>query len=281
LTKNDIDKYRTDSAEKLKNLGNTIITTTACHTNAFDQYCLSEAFIRNADSGILGYLGCSRQGWHYTLDDVLGLSFDFNGEFYKNLFAISKGRFGEAVTNAKQTFIPLCSTYYSVYRWIMLGLNPIGDPEMPVFFNTPKFFENLKLSFSSGTLNVNTGESDCTICVSSTNDSGDGYFEVQNGTMASFSSVLDGYTVCVTKLGFVPFVATCSNTAFIQNDTITNNYNVVSEYIYAGRDVTTSKPQGEVVVQNGNVELHGKDGVTIKNGFTIQKGATLKIVTGD
>jgi hypothetical protein len=274
--------YQCDSAQNLKNLGSTIITTIACDTNAFDEEeCLSEAFIRNANSGILGYLGCSRSGWGYSYPDILGLSFDYNGEFYKKLFTVSNGKFGEAVASAKQIFIPSCSTYYAADRWIMFGLNPIGDPESPVYLDVPRRFENLGISLSNGTLNVNTDESGCTICVSSPNDSGNTYYEVQNGTTAVFFSVLDGYTLCITKPGFIPFVASCSSTAYIQNETITGNYNVVSGYVYAGRDVTTSQPQGDVVIQSGNVEIYGKNGVTIKNNFAVQEGATLKIVTGN
>ncbi len=275
------ERYHKDFAQSLINTGSTIITTVACHTNYFASSCLSKAFMSNTDSGVLGYLGCSREGWAYLYPSVLGYSFDYNGEFYKKLFTESNGRFGEAVTHAKETFTTYCSDYFTPYRWIMFGLNPVGDPEMPVFLHVPMRFDNLSISFSNGTLNVNTGESDCTICVSSASDSGESYYEVQNGTIASFSSVLDGYTVCITKPGFIPFVATCSNVAYIQNESIDGNYNVVSGYVYVGSDVTTSKPQGEVVIQSGNVEIHGMDGVTIKNDFQVQTGATLKIVTGN
>ena len=55
---------------------------------------------------------------------------------------------------------------------------------------------------------------------------------------------------------------------------------VHSRYVFAGSNVTTSKPQGEVVIQSGNVEFHGQNSVTLKNDFTVQEGATLKITTG-
>ena len=37
---------------------------------------------------------------------------------------------------------------------------------------------------------------------------------------------------------------------------------VHSRYVFAGSNVTTSKPQGEVVIQSGNVEFHGQNSVT-------------------
>lgn len=274
--------YDTNYAQTLTNTGNTIITTAACNTNAFDSpTCLSEAFLRNENSGVLGYLGCSRQGWFNIWPWNLGPSFEYNGEFYKYLFTDSQGMFGKALTDAKGGFAPLCINDSTAYRWIMFGLNLIGDPEMSVYLDVPRRFDNLSISLSNGTLSVNTGENDCTICVSSASGSSGSHYEVQNGATATFSSVLDGYTVCITKPGFIPFVATCCSTAYIQNEIVTGNYNVVSEYVYAGSDVTTSIPQGEVVIQSGNVEIHGKNGVTIKNDFEVHEGSTLKITTGD
>lgn len=277
-----LNDYNVNDAQELNNTGYSIITTTACLTNAFDNdICLSEAFCRNNNSGILAYLGCSRDGWSSYFLSFMGPSFDYNGEFYKNLFTDTEGRFGKAVMSAKNQFIPLCSTYSKAYRWIMLGLNPIGDPEMPVFINTPKRFENLNISFSNGNLNVNTNEQDCTICVSDTSNVETGFYEVRTGSMATISSVGNGYCVCITKAGYIPFVAFCKDTEYLQNETITGDSNIVAGSIYAGRNVTTTKPQGPVLIQNGNVEIYGTNGVTIKNDFEVLEGATLKIATGN
>ena len=277
-----LDDYNVDSAQVLNNSGHSIITTTACLTNAFDNnICLSEAFIRNINSGILAYLGCSREGWYYMFLSLTGPSFDYNGEFYKNLFTDPERRFGKAVMNAKNHFIPSCSTYDNSYRWIMLGLNPIGDPEMPVFIDGPRRFENLNISLSNGGLIVNTGEQDCTICVSDPSDLETGYYEVRNGSMATFSSVENGYCLCITKAGYIPFIAICRDTEYLQNEVITGNYNIVAGSVYAGSDVTTTKPQGPVLIQSGNVEIYGTNCVTIKNDFEVLEGATLKIATGN
>ena len=64
-------------------------------------------------------------------------------------------------------------------------------------------------------------------------------------------------------------------------ETITGYYPVVSRFIYAGSNVTSSKPQGEVVVQGGDVEIYGNDGVILKNNVTVEEGATMKIVVGN
>lgn len=163
----------------------------------------------------------------------------------------------------------------------MFGLNPIGDPEMPVFIDTPKRFENLNISLLNGTLIVNTGVQNCTICVSDTSNFETGYYEVRNGTMATFSNIENGYCICITKAGYIPFVAFCRNTEYLQNEAITGDLNIVAGNVYAGSDVTITKPQGPVLIQSGNVEIYGTNGVTIKNDFEVMEGATLKIATGN
>lgn len=277
-----VNNYNVNDAQELTNIGNTIITTTACYTNAFDNnICLSEAFIRNNNSGILAYLGCSRQGWYSYFPNFMGPSFEYNGEFYKSLFTDPEGRFGKSVMSAKNQHIPSCTSYNTPFRWIMLGLNPIGDPEMPVFIDSPKRFENLNISLSNGSLIVNTGEQNCTICVSDTSNFETGYYEVRNGTTATFSNIENGYCICITKAGYIPFVAFFRNTEYLQNETITGDFNIVAGNVYAGSDVTTTKPQGPILIQSGNVEIHGTNGVTIKNDFEVMEGTTLKIATGN
>lgn len=273
----ETDWYGVANAQNLENTGRTIITTVACHTNSFDDaICLSEAFIRNANSGILGYIGCSRQGWLNVWPWLLGPSFDFNGEFYKWLFTNTHKEFGKTIIEAKAQFVGSCSNYYSPYRWILFGLNPLGDPEMAVYIDTPQRFDNMRISYSNGALNVTTGVSGCKICVSGTN-----YYEVQYGTTASFSNVLDGYCICVTKPGYIPVVATIKDSVYLQNTTITGDNYIVSKDVYGGCDVTTTIPQGSVTIQNGNVEIYGTNEVLIKNDFEVQSGASLKIVMGE
>lgn len=271
------NRYRTDEAQNLVNTGRTIITTIACLTNAFDEnVCLSEAFIRNSNSGILGYLGCSRDGLACWWITMLGPSFEYNGEFYKGLFTNAHKKFGQTIFDAKSLFIGSCYNYKTAYRWLMFGLNPIGDPEMPVYIDTPRYFENLRIAFANGTLNVSTGLSDCTICVSGTS-----YYEVSTGTTASFSNVADGYNLCVTKPGYIPFVATIRDSEYLQNTTLTGNNYIVAKDVYAGRDVTTAMPQGNVTISDGNTAICGTNSVTLKNNVTVQPGATLKITMGN
>lgn len=275
--------YNTTYAQNLTNLGNTVITTVACHTNAFDSsLCLSEAFIRNKNSGMLGYLGCSRQGWANIWPWRQGPSFEYNGDFYKSLFTDSYGMFGRAVINAKDQYAPLCIDESTVYRWIMFGLNPIGDPETRLFLDVPNRFDP-NISYLNGTISVDTGVSDCTICVSSMDDLGQSYYQVVTGNQASFSNIVTDVCVCITKPGYIPFFIVCGDggAVFVQNEVITGNYCIAGSNVLAGGDVTSQIPQGPVVIQDGNVNIHGTNGVTLKNNFKVRVGASLNITTGN
>ena len=64
---------------------------------------------------------------------------------------------------------------------------------------------------------------------------------------------------------------------FVQNDTIANESIVWSDGAMIGSDVTTAKPQGHVFVEKEQMTIKAPHGVTIKNNFTLKKGATLVI----
>ncbi len=279
LMKSYLNSYNTSDAQNLTNSGYSIITTVACNTNAFDSSCcLSEAFIRNENSGVLGYLGCSRQGWYSTWPLSQGPSFEYNGEFYKKLFTESHGQFGRSVILAKEQYAPLCTNDSTVYRWIMLGLNPIGDPETYLFLDTPNTF-NANVSYFNGTISINTGVSDCSICVSSLNDFGESYYRVVMGSQASFSNVNDTVSVCLTKPGYIPFYVICKDgdTILVQNESIMGNCSVTANRVVAGSDVTSQVSQGAVVIKDGNVNIRGTHRVTLKNNFKVKAGVRLNV----
>lgn len=273
--------YNNIDAAVLDNPKHSFIVTSACLTNAFDSIsnCLSEAFIRNANSGIIAYFGCSRFGWHYNDRFSIAPSSLINGNLFNHILTDNNNNYGEIVRNVKTSMIPLCNIYYNVYRWLLFGLNPIGDPEMPIFTSVPQAFTNVAISFTNGTLNVNTGVSNCKICVSSANDMGDSYYDVRNGTSASFSNLTDEYYICITKKGYVPYLAKCGNTVYMQDESINRDYDVFSYQTFAGSNVTTVKPNGPVEINKGKTIIRGTNGVTISNSFKVKGGASLEIKT--
>lgn len=259
---------------------NTIIVTSACCTNAFDATtttCLSEDFMLNNNSGIIGYFGCSREGWYTFFKNYWGASNDYNIQFYNNLLASPSNHFGEAATYAKSTFINNCSTNNG-YRWLLFGLNPLGDPEMPFHKSQPQLFNNIGIYYINDTLSISTGTTNTTICVMSSNDYGETFYKViSNCQQVTLEPNIDECTVCVTAPGYLPYITTAVNTTYIQNQTINSNLTIENGKTYIGRDVTNSINEGPVAIQSGHTSIKSSKGVMIKNNFTVNNGAKLTI----
>lgn len=279
-------KYNLSHADSLVNSGYTTISTISCYSNAFDKIstdfpdvtdyyttCLSEAFIRNPNSGVLAYLGSSREGWIYY-------SYYFDEKYYEMLLSSSQKQFGRAAMFAKNSFLSYVSSVgFNNYRWLIMTLNPIGDPEMPIFTDTPQIFPNVNVVFSNGNLNVTTGVPDCRICVSSVADYGNGYYELADSTnTASFTGINNDCYLCITKTGYIPYVARVGTTVYLQNETILKDLPIFSTNTYIGSDVTSTKDQGPVSIEKGKVTNKSQGAVTIKNNFEIKKGAELEII---
>ena len=276
--------YGVVHASSLNNCRPTLISTIACHTNAFDHEegpCLSEAFIRNENSGVISYYGCSRKGLTHNFGIYLGNgpSEKFNQSYYDVLLSdtIPERNYGTVTALAKALYVGQCNDY-NPFRWLMMGINPIGDPEMPVFVAQPIRFENVSFHSNNGNLQVNTGTDSCRICIMSLADNGASYYHVQTNTNnATFSSLPDSCSICITKPGYVPYVTSLRMSNYIQNMTFNGNQIVLSSQGLAGSDVTSSVPQGPVVVESGKSTFQFTDKFVIKNDFKVKSGASLEI----
>lgn len=275
------DRYHDYEAKELNNNGFTIITTSACQTNQFDYSkkdpCLSEAFIRNANNGVVAYLGSSRYGWG-TRGSSLGVSELYNAYFYKNLFSssIENKNFGVIVAATKARMIS-SSRYNNGFRWIQFGLNPIGDPEMPIFTTTPRQFSDVSIDSENGVVKVNTGVDGCNICIMSINDNGASFYKVQkNVREATFTNINGTASLCITKQNYIPFVKQVDYNISIQDETIITDKDYDADTIKVGSAVTTSKAQGPVNLNNGKINLKAKK-ITIEPKVTISKNVKLTL----
>ncbi len=253
--------YNINNASSQINNRPTIITTTACLTNAFDSSadpCLSESFIRNPNNGVIAYLGCSRASWYLKYIRILGFSLVFEKNFYNELFCGPDWaqHYGIIVTRAKANLVG-SSGYYGGIRWVQLGLNPIGDPEMLVYRNTPKDFMNVSILQRDDSIFVNTGISNSTICAMSYNDNGDSYYDLKKNVQnTTFKNTTTGISICITKEGYIPKIYYIENGhLYIQNETISGDVNYEADVISVGANVTSSKRNGDVIFKSGTITL--------------------------
>ncbi len=276
--------YHDVHASNLENNGYSIITTISCHSNAFDKVSsdypredfyydksLSEAFMRNPKSGILAYWGSSREGWaNYTKN--------FIGKFYEFLLTGDDKQFGRATVASKNYFLGSASNYSSYYRRLILSLNALGDAEMPVYTEVPRIFENINISFSRGVLNISSNVNNCTICVSSVNDYGETYYHVINNTDSTVINGLDNdYYLCITKPGYIPYLARVGSNVCIQNEIISRDLPIFSDVTQIGRNIISDRSEGDVILTKGKIKNVSHEYFLINNGFKTENGTEIFI----
>jgi hypothetical protein len=130
-----------------------------------------------------------------------------------------------------------------------------------------------------------------------------GYICIENNTNIN---LIDGFSIIVLKNGFNSGVntsvvvdpGTClanpenitimgngsintfTNDKYIQNETISSNRYITGNNVYVGRNVTTSKPQGNVTItNNANIIFDVAGNVFFEPGFDCTLGSTFEVLT--
>ena len=252
-----------------------IIASNSCKSCQLQFQCLGRSFL--TEGGALAYLGYSDNSWGSTSRFHLGMSLKLIGRFFEDLFQKGGAHIGEALTNAKAKYIA-SDSYIDDFRWHLFTLNLIGDPEMPVFLNMPLSFNNVEASFNNGILHINTGVSNCNICVMDIDNDGASYYLVKKNIQTIDIEPNNAECkICVTKLGYKPYILNIPNTTYVQNQVFTGSQSITSGITHIGRDVTTTHQQGPVIVQSGTLTINSPKKVYIKNSFKVESGAKLRI----
>ena len=278
------NSYHCDKAKILINCGYSIITTTACLTNAFDYYtafgrCLSQRFINNPNSGILAYLGTSRENWGSGGEPFIMLSGGeaFEGRVYKNIFENKYHRLGKALTAVKEVYRESAMARYNTARKLFMGYNLMGDPEMPIYLYKPKSFQNVSIQVVNDSIYVDAGTGGFDICFINTSDSTDYYIARDIVDSLAVFGRLDGvFDVCITKPGYVPYITTCGDT-YLQNITLTGMKTYETGNAMIGSNVTNKVVQGPVITNSGNTTLKASQSATITKDFEVKLGAKFTI----
>ena len=213
--------FGTYSATHCENTSPSIIVTDACETNAFDALdgSLSMAFM-NSEKGAVAYYGNSRQAFFYAQNSgipPIGPSLLFSAYFFKYLFTgfptDAPYRYGAVAAHSKMKWVDNAnSSETDGWRYLQFSINPLGDPEMPIYTATPQNFSNVQISVgSNGNVTVSTGGVDsCTIALTSL-DNGQSYFDVaENVSSYTFPDVYARCYVTITKHNYCPYQHTVS-----------------------------------------------------------------------
>ncbi len=112
-----------------------LMYATSCLVAAFDQSSFGEAWVRSPAGGGF-FIGNSRYGWGIPGDPGGGPSDRYDQAFFEAVFTTGLLNLGKAHTYAKHEYVAE-SRYDSYYRYVMYGLNLLGDPETPLWTEAP------------------------------------------------------------------------------------------------------------------------------------------------
>lgn len=245
----------------------------SCETAPFDNFGnipegnpnMARTYTSVIDGGGPTYLGNTRYGW---VDE----SFQFFEEFVK---AIANGNYclGKAQVISKANRMN-----EKFNNYIKLTHNIIGCPETEIWTTIPSKFSSASVTESGNNVTVNAGVSNSTICVMSALDSGNNFYQVQqNVSSATFSNVPKPYIVTIIKHNYIPYQKNPDH-IYIQNELISTMRYIKGNNISAGKNVTSTKTQGPVILKNkSNVIFDAANAVNLDGGFEIESGGTLKI----
>ena len=128
---------RSDMDALNNNPRNSILLSIGCWPAAIDYDCLAEHFINNPNGGGVAFIGNSRYGWGSPGNPKYGYSDKFDQQFYASLFARDIYHIGATVGDMKSFYVPF-SQQENVYRWCQYQVNLLGEPEMPIWTDTPQ-----------------------------------------------------------------------------------------------------------------------------------------------
>lgn len=258
----------------------TIFYTTSCHTNSYDMWdefgvylpsdrSMGDVYTCVSLGGGPAYLGNTRAGYFKRSDTLFT-------RFVDNIIkGNNKIGCAEALSKNK-SIIPT-----GVDAVVRLGHNLTGCPEMEIWTAIPNTFNNVQITESGGTITVNTGGVDsCRICIMNPLDGGATLYEVRNyASSATFTNVVTPYIVTITKHNYIPYLQALPD-EYIQNETINTSQIRIGGNIYAGKNVTTQKPQGDVIIRNGaTLKLKAQKEVYLEKGFEVENGGVLEVNT--
>lgn len=155
-----------------------------------------------------------------------------------------------------------------------------GDPSLRMWTSNPHEFNNITLTKSGGNISVYSSSFNSDGHISIVSETGDLINKYSiSGNSCTFTYPSGNFYMVVNKHNYIPYIKYFVTSGYIQNESISNNISYSVSPLYIGRDVTTQKSFGDVIINNGAklTIYNGTGGVTIPNGFECKSGGELSI----
>lgn len=141
---------------------------------------------------------------------------------------------------------------------------------MMIYTDRPTEFSNASIIRNNGQINVSTGGETATIA----------FYDRHTGSVESFIGTSASHvddpeiSVCISAHNKIPYID--GGILYIQNQTLSEEGYYEAKTIKVGNHVTTTQSQGDVIFNQGNYQLVGKE-IEFHPGTTVSSGATLEI----
>lgn len=257
-----------------------IITTVACNSNDFT--CpidpgLSEAFIRENNSGALAFWGSAYKGF-------LGLSTELCRCFWEYV-GTTPGSFTDAIADSKGIFISKASSY-THERSLLLSMNAIGDSELRIYRPNPIPITDVDITITPSRVIVYT-ENSYDVAITSREDVGESLFYtgIRGGEIATNLPL----TICLSynKENRIPYYVETGRYILDEGNSLLHlqnlkymgrNISYTADYTKIGEDIDDGQENGPVIIEGGvHFNVESTYNTTICNSFKCKKGSKLKI----
>ena len=226
------------------------------YTEMLDEYCIDAIW---PDPGL-------NVKWHYDEDSVSAphLPVYEMGEIMNQAFSRMSNF---SLTNTYNINPPDSLGYISLYQLTRNIFHLFGDPSMSIYTNNPVNIADPIISYSNNVISVRTTDGDARI--SFYTKSSPSSIMSFLGSSVDYSLNTDSVIICIDRHNCIPNIIEFKRSNFIQNETIDNTrFYVNSSTLKIGKNVTTTKPVGDVIINGAKVKIKGYN-VELHPGTTI------------
>lgn len=154
-----------------------------------------------------------------------------------------------------------------------LSFHCFGDPSMRMYTNTPNIFAEPSIYITNDSLKVNVNDGTCQITFY---NKATGEIKQYENNYAAYAYPTSNLSICLNREGYAPYIWDYSKDLYIQNENIQGENRIYhGGTIRIGKNVTDTRPQGDVNITNSNITIKGRElelhpGTSIDANFIFQ-----------
>lgn len=263
-----------------------VVFSMNCLTGKFNGYCFAETFLRKSSGGCVAIFGATEVSYSGYNDALTTGMFDAIWPNPGLQITIPSRNSSFSVTPSPtyalgqilaQGMVRMYETYGSTTSYTEYTkeiFHCFGDPSMRIYTQTPTAFSNVAISRNTGSITINTGESENVRITVYNPISGDVQSYIGSSATITTPNPYE-VVVCVSAHNHIPFIQ-YPDVMYIQNINITGTLNETHDKIKVGNHVTTTVETGDVTTSNANITLRARE-VTLDSGTYISTGSTLSV----